>query len=345
GDMRAMAGPQPMSRQINWALTDLMLENREIVLAGEDVGRKGGVYGVTQKLQTRFGSARVVDTLLDEQSILGLAIGMAHNGFLPMPEIQFLAYLHNAEDQIRGEAATLSFFSDGQYANPMVVRVAGLGYQKGFGGHFHNDNSIAVLRDIPGLIVACPSTGADAARMLRECVRLARDEGRVVVFLEPIALYPVRDLHEDRDGAWMSVYPSPDQRIAFGDVGVHGAGRDLAIVTYGNGHYLSRQAEPALAKAGIDLRIIDLRWLAPLPEDAVLAAVEDCRHVLIVDECRRSGNLSEALMALFAEKTKVPLARIAAEDSFIATGPAYAVTMPSRDDIIDAAQRLTGARP
>uniref|UniRef100_UPI000AB3FF01 alpha-ketoacid dehydrogenase subunit alpha/beta n=1 Tax=Leisingera sp. F5 TaxID=1813816 RepID=UPI000AB3FF01 len=146
-DMRAMEEPQPMSRLINWALTDLMLEHGEIVMMGEDVGRKGGVYGVSQKLQQRFGPDRVIDTLLDEQSILGLAIGMGHNGFVPIPEIQFLAYLHNAEDQLRGEAATLPFFSNGQFTNPMVLRIAGLGYQKGFGGHFHNDNSLAVLRD------------------------------------------------------------------------------------------------------------------------------------------------------------------------------------------------------
>ncbi|WP_461308252.1 dehydrogenase E1 component subunit alpha/beta, partial [Albidovulum sp.] len=246
GDLKAMEEPQIMSRLINWALTDLMLEHREIVLMGEDVGRKGGVYGVTQRLIQRFGADRVIDTLLDEQSILGLAIGMAHNGFVPIPEIQFLAYLHNAEDQIRGEAATLPFFSNGQFANPMVVRIAGLGYQKGFGGHFHNDNSVAVLRDIPGLILACPSNGVDAVGMLRECVRLAREENRVVVFLEPIALYPMRDLHEERDGQWMCRYPAPGHRIALGEVGVHGSGRDIAIVTFGNGHYLSRQAQRRL---------------------------------------------------------------------------------------------------
>lgn len=341
-DLAAMDEPQPMSRLINWALADLMLAHEEIVLAGEDVGAKGGVYGVTQKLHARFGRGRVVDTLLDEQSILGLAIGMAHNGFLPIPEIQFLAYLHNAEDQLRGEAATLSFFSNGQYTNPMVVRVAGLGYQKGFGGHFHNDNSVAVLRDIPGLVLACPSSGADAAMMLRECVRLAREEQRVVVFLEPIALYPMRDLNADKDGVWMDRYPAPDQRITLGEVGVHGQGRDLAIVTYGNGHYLSRQAEAELRDKGIDLRIIDLRWLAPLPEASLLAAVEGCKRILIVDECRRTGSQSEGLMALFTEKTGVPTARIAAEDSFIATGPAYAVTMPSKDGIVAAALALVG---
>lgn len=341
-DLRAQSEPQPMSRLINWALTDLMLEHGELVAMGEDVGRKGGVYGVTQKLQQRFGPDRVIDTLLDEQSILGLAIGMGHNGFVPIPEIQFLAYLHNAEDQIRGEAATLPFFSNGQFANPMVLRIAGLGYQKGFGGHFHNDNSLAVLRDIPGIVIACPSDGAEAAMMLREAVRLAREEQRVVVFIEPIALYPMRDLHEAKDGAWMRSYPSPDQRIALGDVGVHGEGTDLAIVTYGNGRYLSTQAQAELHNQGINARVIDLRWLAPLPKDALLAATKECSRILIVDECRATGSQSEGLMAMFHEVGTSQLARVVAEDCFIPTGPAYAATLPSKDSIVAAALRLIG---
>ena len=339
-DLKQMADLQPMSRIINWALTDLMLAHPDIVMMGEDVGRKGGVYGVTQKLQARFGADRMIDTLLDEQSILGLAIGMAQNGFTPMPEIQFLAYLHNAEDQIRGEAATLPFFSQGQYTNPMVLRIAGLGYQKGFGGHFHNDNSVAVLRDIPGLILACPSNGADAAKMLRECVRLAREEQRLVVFLEPIALYPMRDLHNDKDGGWMTTYPAPDQAIPFGEVGVSGSGTDLAIVTFANGNFLSHQALPQLTAAGIKTRIIDMRWLQPLPGDALIAAVKGCKNILIVDETRHSGGVAEALMALFAERSAAPTARLTAKDSFIATGPAYAATMPSADDIVAAAIAL-----
>lgn len=343
-DMKALDEPQPMSRIINWALTDLMLAHPEIVMMGEDVGRKGGVYGVTQKLQARFGPDRMIDTLLDEQSILGLAIGMAQNGFVPMPEIQFLAYLHNAEDQIRGEAATLPFFSKGQFTNPMVLRIAGLGYQKGFGGHFHNDNSVAVLRDIPGLILAVPSSGAEAAMMLRECVRLAREEQRLVVFLEPIALYPMRDLLAEKDGLWMTRYPPPDRVIRLGEVGVTGEGTDLAIVTYGNGHYLSRQALPRLEAAGVKARVIDLRWLAPLPEAALLAAVAGCARVLVVDECRRSGGPAEALMTLLAERTGMPRARLTSEDSFIATGPAYAATMPSADGIVAAALALREGR-
>ncbi|MEH7830079.1 dehydrogenase E1 component subunit alpha/beta [Gemmobacter denitrificans] len=340
-DMKQMQEPQIMSRILNWALTDLMLDHREIVMMGEDVGRKGGVYGVTQKLQARFGPDRMIDTLLDEQSILGLAIGMAQNGFIPMPEIQFLAYLHNAEDQLRGEAATLPFFSNGQYTNPMVLRIAGLGYQKGFGGHFHNDNSVAVLRDIPGLILACPSNGADGARMLRECVRLAREEQRLVVFLEPIALYPMRDLHADKDGGWMTRYPDRTEVIPYGEVGVHGVGDDLAIVTFGNGTYLSRQAEPLLAQAGIKARIIDTRWLSPLPKAALTAAVQGAKRILVVDETRHTGGLAEAFMAHFHDACPgLPLARLTAEDSFIATGPAYAATMPSRDSIVAAAKEI-----
>ncbi len=337
GDLKAQSEPQPMSRLINWALTDLMLAHPEIALMGEDVGSKGGVYGVTQKLVTRFGPDRVIDTLLDEQSILGLAIGMAQNGFTPIPEIQFLAYLHNAEDQLRGEAATLPFFSQGQFTNPMVVRIAGLGYQKGFGGHFHNDYSVAVLRDIPGVILACPSNGADAARMLRTCVRLAREEQRVVVFLEPVALYPARDLTPG-DGGWMHRYPSPDERIPFGEVGVHGAGTDLAIVTFANGYHLSRQAQPALECEGINTRIIDLRWLNPLPKDTLLEAVGPAKRLLIVDETRTTGGVSEALMTLFAEAGR-PATRLAAEDSFIATGPAYGATMPSVESILAVARK------
>lgn len=339
-DLKTIDEPQILSRHINWALTDLMLTHQEITLMGEDVGRKGGVYGVTQKLQTRFGPDRVIDTLLDETSILGLGIGMAHNGFLPIPEIQFLAYLHNAEDQLRGEAATLPFFSNGQFTNPMVLRIAGLGYQKGFGGHFHNDNSVAVLRDIPGLILACPSTGADAAMMLRECVRLAREEQRVVVFLEPIALYPMRDLHEAGDNAWLTAYPDPSETIPLGQVGQHGDGTDLAIVTFGNGHYLSRQAQKKLDADGIKSRVIDLRWLSPIPGPALLDAVTPCKRILIVDETRSSGGVAEALMALFTEQTDIPHSRLTATDSFIATGPAYGATMPSADAILATARTL-----
>lgn len=335
-DEAAMDKPQHMAKLISWAMADLLLQYPNAIVCGEDVGPKGGVYAATQKLHARFGSARVINTLLDEQAILGLAIGAAHNGLLPMPEIQFLAYVHNAEDQIRGEAATLSFFSKGQYTNPMVVRIAGLPYQKGFGGHFHNDNSLAVFRDIPGVVLAVPSNGRDAVAMLRECVRLAHEEQRVVVFVEPIALYMTRDLHEPGDGLWSSVYQPPGEGdVAFGEIGVAGEGTDLAVVTYGNGFYLSLQAQKLLAEQGVNVRVIDLRWLGPVNDDAVIEAVAPCSRVLVVDECRITGGQNEALMALLAERAPgKATARMAATDSFIPLARAATHTLPSRDGIV-----------
>ena len=337
---------QHLAKVLNWTLLDLMSQYPQTVVLGEDVARKGGVYNVTTKLVEKFGKNRVLNTLLDEQSILGGAIGLAHNGFLPIPEIQFLAYVHNAEDQIRGEAATLSFFSSGQFTNPMVIRVAGLAYQKGFGGHFHNDNSFAIFRDIPGVVIACPSNAASAPDLLRQCVHLAHSEQRVVIFLEPIALYMTKDLHQPGDGLWLSEYKVPElQHDALPmQIAVRGQGTDLCLLTYGNGFYLSCQAEAELNAAGISCRVIDLQWLAPLDEKGIIEQVAQCKHTLIVDECRQTGSISEALMTLIVEH--VPeysfsrLSRICAKDSFIPLGQAAYSVLPSKDDIVTAAISL-----
>jgi 2-oxoisovalerate dehydrogenase E1 component len=178
--------PRHLAVLINQALAELLQKYPQSFLFGEDVAKKGGVYHVTTDLERGTGKARVFNTLLDEQTILGLAIGAGHMGQLPIPEIQYLAYVHNAIDQLRGEAGSLQFFSNGQFRNPMVVRIAGLAYQKGFGGHFHNDNSVASLRDIPGLVIACPVERRDAVGILRTAMAAAHVDGAVVVFLEPI---------------------------------------------------------------------------------------------------------------------------------------------------------------
>ncbi len=176
-------------------------------------------------------------------------------------------------------------------------------------------------------------------------MRLAREEQRLVVFLEPIALYGMRDLHAAGDGGWLGTYPAAGERIAMGEVTTTGSGEDLAIVSFANGAYLSHQAQRVLEAEGISARVIDLNWLSPLPEDALLAATGGCGHVLIVDETRASGGIADALMTIFAEKDAAnrPLARISARDSFIPTGPAYAATMPSAEQIIAAARQLVGA--
>jgi 2-oxoisovalerate dehydrogenase E1 component len=256
-----------LAESINATLTDELATRSELLVFGEDVGRKGGVYGVTRGLQRRFGVTRVFDSVLDEQTILGVALGCGISGLLPVPEIQYLAYLHNAEDQLRGEAATLAFFSNGQYHNPMVVRIAGYGYQKGFGGHFHNDDAVAVLRDIPGLVVASPSRPDDAAAMLRTCLAAASVDGSTSVFLEPIALYHTRDLFSTGDGAWLAPYPPPGQwsecHVPIGSARVHGAGIGLTIITFANGTYMSLRVARRLASDGIDARVV-CHWGKPL---------------------------------------------------------------------------------
>ena len=213
-----------LGARINAGLHDLFLAHPEAVAFGEDVARKGGVYGVTAGLQARFGADRVFDTMLDETAILGAAQGFGLLGYLPVPEIQYLAYLHNALDQLRGEACSTTWLSDGAFASPMVLRVASFAYQKGFGGHFHNDNAIGALRDIPGLLLATPSRGDDAVRLLRGATALAAERGRVVAMLEPIALYHERDLFEDGDEGWLTAHPL-EGRLLPGTVGVYAAGR------------------------------------------------------------------------------------------------------------------------
>jgi 2-oxoisovalerate dehydrogenase E1 component len=343
--------PLHMAKLINYCIADLMLRYKNTLVFGEDVAQKGGVYNVTDGLFKKFGPRRVFNSILDETSIIGNAIGFAHNGFLPMPEIQFLAYFHNAEDQIRGEASTLAFFSQGQYTNPMVLRIAGLAYQKGFGGHFHNDNSLTIFRDIPGLIVAVPSNGADAVKMLRACVRAAETEGRVVIFIEPIALYMTKDLHIEGDKGWSFNYPPPtllnklsqvvENEIAVGDFGIFGEGEDVLIITYGNGYFYSRQAEKELReKLNIASKIIDLRWIAPIHWDALMEVVRKFNRVCIVEECRKTGSLSEQLVAGIVEKsiegsTPIPKIKvISADDCFIPLGVAAAAGLPKKAEII-----------
>jgi 2-oxoisovalerate dehydrogenase E1 component len=347
-------GPLTLALAITRTLADLLATYPELLVFGEDVGRKGGVYGLTRGLQRRFGAARVFDTLLDEQSILGLALGAGLTGLLPIPEIQYLAYLHNAEDQLRGEAASMQFFSQSRFRNPLVARIAGYGYQKGFGGHFHNDNAVGVLRDIPGLVIASPARPDDAAAMLRSCVAAAKADGSVCVFLEPIALYHTRDLYEDGDGAWLAPYPPPQDwaatHVPLGSARTYtdhtgGGPGDLTLVTFGNGVPMSLRVARRLAAAGVACRVVDLRWLAPLPVADLLREAEATGRVLVVDETRRSGGVSEAVVtALVDAGFSGRIARVTSEDSFIPLGDAALHVLLDEDTIQKAATELAQAR-
>ncbi len=338
--------PRHLAIQINQALHDLFCKYPQALLFGEDVAQKGGVYTVTKGLHKAFKSARVFNTLLDETTILGLAQGYANMGMLPFPEIQYLAYFHNACDQIRGEAASLQFFSNDQYRNPMVVRIAGLGYQRGFGGHFHNDNSIAALRDIPGVVVGCASRGDDAATMLRTLAALAHVDGRVCIFLEPIALYMTKDLHAPGDGAWSFAYPPPDQAMTLGEGRVYAPeANDVVIFTYGNGVPMSLRAARTLEADGHAVRVVDLRWLVPLDAAFIANQARTARRIVVVDEGRRSAGIGEGVVTAIVEAGHgpTPLTRVVGADTYTPLAGAAFAVLPGDDDIVAAARGLLGA--
>jgi 2-oxoisovalerate dehydrogenase E1 component len=345
GRLPESAGPLTLAQTINATLTDALAARPEMMVFGQDVARKGGVYGVTRGLLSRFGAGRVFDTLLDEQAILGLALGAGLDGLLPVPEIQYLAYLHNAADQIRGEAATLSFFSQGQYRNPLVARVAGYAYQEGFGGHFHNDNAIGALRDIPGLIIASPARPEDAAAILRTCLATAAADGSVCVFLEPIALYHARDLYKREDDGWRATYEPPEGwapgHVPVGRARTHGDGTDLTIMTFGNGLRLSLRAAARLMLEGITSRVVDLRWLAPLPTEDILREARATGRVLIADETRRTAGVSEGVLSILADdRFGGWVRRVTSEDSFVPLGDAADAVLLSQQSIEAAAREL-----
>ncbi|MGA0587355.1 thiamine pyrophosphate-dependent enzyme [Dyella sp. KRB-257] len=336
--------PRHLAIQIGQALHDLMAKYPESLLFGEDVAQKGGVYTVTKGLHKAFGNKRVFNTLLDETIILGLAQGYANMGLLPIPEIQYLAYFHNAGDQIRGEAASLQFFSNDQFRNPMVVRIASLGYQRGFGGHFHNDNSIAALRDIPGLVVGCASRGDDAAAMLRTMMALAKVDGRVCAFLEPIALYMTKDLYEAGDGQWQFAYPAPGEAMTLGEGRVyHEDADDLVVFTFGNGVPMALRAARTLeAELTWKVRVVDLRWLAPLNDAFIAAQAKSARRIVVLDEGRRSAGVGEGVITAIVEAGygATPLKRVVGADTFTPLAGAAFLVLPGEADVVAAAREL-----
>jgi 2-oxoisovalerate dehydrogenase E1 component len=336
--------PRHLAIQINNALHDIFAQYPETLLFGEDVAQKGGVYTVTKGLQKSFGPRRVFNTLLDETMILGMAQGFANMGMLPLPEIQYLAYFHNACDQIRGEACSLQFFSNGQYRNPMLMRIASLGYQRGFGGHFHNDNSITALRDIPGLVVACPSRGDDAVTMMRTMMALAKVDGRVCAYLEPIALYMTKDLYEAGDGQWLTTYPAPGQAMALGEERTYAPeAKDLLIISYGNGMPMSLRAAREIEKNhGWKVRVVDLRWLQPLNAEAIARHAAECTRIIIVDEGRRSAGIGEGVITAIAESGHgaKPMRRVVGQDTYTPLAGAAFLVIPGENDIVKMAAEL-----
>ncbi|MFI7586072.1 transketolase C-terminal domain-containing protein [Spongisporangium articulatum] len=332
-------GPLTLAQALNRSLLDAAAALPGIVMLGTDIGRRGGRYGVTAGMHAVLGPARVTDTVPDENSILGLALGAAVSGLLPIVEVSSLAHLHAAQEQVRAEAMGLSFHSSGAFRNPMVLRVPGLSHE--FGGEV----GLGILRDVPGLVVACPAHPSEVPGLVRTVVAAADADGMVSVLLEPVALYHERDMLRQGDGAWTAPYPEPDrwgsQHAPIGRAATWGDGTDLTLCSFGTGLQLVMRVAAQLEQAGVSCRVVDLRWLSPLPVDDVVREADATGRLLIVDETRRTGGVSEALVTGVLEAGfDGRLARVTARDTILPYGRAASLVTVSPDEVLATAQAL-----
>ena len=271
---------------IHDALFEEMARDDRVVVLGEDVGRKGGVFGVTDGLFEAFGEARVLDTPLAESCIVGVSIGMAVNGLVPVPEIQFADFIHPAFDQILSEAARLRYRSNNDFGCPLTIRVP---YGGGVHGALYHSQSIeAFYAHIPGLKLVVPSTPADAKGLLKSAIR----DPDPVLYLEHKKMY--RLIRGD--------VPDGDPAVPIGPAEIRRRGRDLTIVAYGLMLHESLQAAEQLSRDGIEAEVVDVRTLRPLDTRTILDSVARTSRALIVHEDNRFGGFGAEIAATIAEE-------------------------------------------
>jgi len=271
---------------IHDALHEELARDERVIVLGEDVGRKGGVFGVTDGLFEAYGEDRVVDTPLAESMIIGVAFGMAANGLVPVPEIQFADFIHPAFDQILSEVARMRYRSNNDYGCPMTIRVP---YGGGVhGGLYHSQSIEAFYAHIPGLKVVTPSTPADAKGMLKAAIR----DTDPVLYLEHKKLY--RSIHSE--------VPDGDVLVPIGPAVVRRPGRDLSVFAYGLMVHEALAAADALSREGIEAEVVDLRTRRPLDTRTMLDSVARTSRALVVHEDNRFGGFGAEIVATIAEE-------------------------------------------
>ncbi len=288
---------------VNDALRTEMANDDRVVVFGEDVGKKGGVFLATAGLQEKFGAERCFDTPLSECGIVGTAIGMALYGLRPVAEIQFLDFIYPAFDQIVSEAAKMRYRSGGEYTCPLVIRSPSGGGIKG--GHYHSQSSEAYFCHTPGLKVVMPSTPADAKGLL---IASIRDEDPVV-FLEPKRIY--RTVKEE--------VPLGEHVVPLGVGRIVRAGSDCTVVSWGAMVSVCEKAAVEAEKQGRSVEIVDPRSLVPLDEELILASVRKTGRCVVVCEAPRTGSFAGEIAAIIAEKViehlEGPLVRVTGFDT------------------------------
>ncbi len=289
------------------AIRDTLLEemrgDERIVVLGEDVGARGGVFRVTQGFLEEFGDRRVIDTPLAESGIVGVAIGMAMHGLLPVAEIQFADFIHPAFDQIVSEAARIRYRSNGDFGVPLVIRAP---YGGGVHGALYHSQSIeAFYGHVPGLKVVAPATPADAAGLLRAAIR----DPDPVLFLE----------HKKTYRLITGEVPDEPHQVPIGRADVKREGADLTVVAYGLMlHHCLEAAERLEREEGMSAEVVDVRTIAPLDRETILASVRKTGKAMVVYEDNRTYGAGAEIVATIAEEAMFdldgPLVRVGGPD-------------------------------
>jgi pyruvate dehydrogenase E1 component beta subunit len=292
-----------MIQAVNDALHVAMEKDDSVVCLGEDIGKKGGVFGATAGLHDKYGEMRVMDTPLSECGIVGTAAGMALYGLKPVAEIQFLDFIYPGFDQIVSEVAKFRYRSGGEYPCPVVIRSPSGGGIKG--GHYHSQSSETYFIHTPGLRVVMPSTPRDAKGLLLASI-FHEDP---VIFLEPKALY--RHGKEEVESGYFEVGLDDSRLVREGD--------DVTVVTWGAMVPTCEEAAKAAQEKGVSCEVIDLRTLLPWDAKAVIASVEKTGRLVTVQEAPRTLGFGSEVAATVAEKAidslRAPIARVAGFDT------------------------------
>ncbi|MDT0304872.1 alpha-ketoacid dehydrogenase subunit beta [Streptomonospora sp. DSM 45055] len=333
GAAEAPAPAATMREALNRALDEALTEDPATLVFGEDVGRLGGVFRVTDGLQRRHGEHRVFDTPLSEAAIAGMAVGLAMNGWRPVPELQFDGFAYPALDQIVNQIARMNYRSRGTAPMPVTVRVPSFG---GIQAPEHHGESLeAVFAHVPGLKVAAPSDAADAYRLLLQSVR----SDDPVVFMEPKARY--------WDRVDSPAPSAPDGDLPVGASRVVRRGRHATLVAWGAMVHRCLQAAEFAAEDGVELEVLDLRWLKPLDSAGLAESVRRTRRAVVVHEAPLTAGLGGEVSALITEgafsRLAAPVQRVAGFDVPYPAGPLEPQYLPTVDRILFAVQRTLGA--
>lgn len=315
-----------MAQALNAALREA-LADESVVLLGEDVGRTGGVFRVTDGLQAEFGADRVVDTPVAESGIAGAAFGMAVAGMRPVAEIQFMGFSYPAYDQIVNHVSRIRNRSRHRFTAPVVIRIP---YGGGIGAAEHHSESFeSIYTHVPGLKVVVPSRPVDAKGLLTAAIA----DPDPVIFLEPIRAY--RSMKED--------VPDDRYETPLGVAAITRAGSDVTLIAYGAMMRETRQAAELLAANGVDAEVVDLRTLVPLDVETIIASVENTGRAVVIHEASRTSGFGAEIAATIGERAlyslRAPVERVTGWDIIVPLRRAERHYTPGVDRIVNAAMR------